>query len=393
VENRSLASSFMEEDLELMKELAELSAGSIKNALRLREYGGTTRIGDSLRQDYDFSMMIGKSKRMIEVMDLAARVASTDATVLITGDSGTGKELIARAIYINSRRKERPFLTINCGALPTGLLESELFGHVKGSFTGAYTTKVGRFEAADGGTIFLDEVAEMPPELQVKLLRVLQFGEFEKVGSYKLQKVNVRILAATNKALKSMVEAGTFREDLYYRLKIIEIHFPPLSERPDDIALLAEHFLKIHSKRLGKPIKGKDPQFIKLLERYPFPGNVRELESIIQRAIILSQENFISSLDLPPEVLNSSEISLPMDSPRQWTVQLARNNEELKAAREEASGQAIAGVERAFLDAALDAASGNISKAAQNTGMNRSLFQRMVKKHDLKVDKSKYRKK
>jgi transcriptional regulator with GAF, ATPase, and Fis domain len=393
VENRSLVACFMEEDLELMRELAELSANSIKNALSFIELSsGTTKIGEALRQDYDFSEIIGKSKRMIEVMELAARVASTDATVMITGDSGTGKELIARAIYLNSNRKEQPFLAINCGALPSGLLESELFGHVKGAFTGAYVTKVGRFEAADGGTILLDEVGEMPPELQVKLLRVLQFGEFEKVGSYKLQKVNVRIIAATNKDLKKMVETGQFREDLYYRLKIIEIHFPPLRGRRDDISLLIEHFVKIHAERYGKQIKSIDQQFYRFLERYPFPGNVRELESIIQRAIILSQDNSITSAELPSEVLNHAGTTSVREGSSERIVPLARNNDELKTAREEASSKAVAEVELAFLETALDEARGNISTAANNTGMNRSLFQRLVKKHKLQVDKSKYKK-
>ncbi|MBN2289449.1 MAG: sigma 54-interacting transcriptional regulator [Candidatus Glassbacteria bacterium] len=393
LENRSLAACFMEEDLELLRELAGLSANSIKNALNLLELSrGTTRIGEALRQDYDFSMIIGKSKRMIQVMELAARVASTDATVLITGDSGTGKELIARAIYLNSHRKEMPFLTINCGALPTGLLESELFGHVKGAFTGAYTNKVGRFEAADGGTILLDEVGEMPPELQVKLLRVLQFGEFEKVGSYKLQKVDVRLIAATNKDLKKMVEEGGFREDLYYRLKIIEIHFPPLRERPDDVPLLIDHFVKVHSGRLGKPVDNVEPQFIRFLSGYSFPGNVRELESIIQRAIILAQDNSITASELPPEVLSSPRSAAPAGGPLRETVIVARNNRELKTARDQATRRAVAEVERAFLETALDEARGNISKAAQDTGMNRSLFQRLVKKHKLQVDKSKYKK-
>jgi len=393
VENRSLITLFMENDLELMLELADLSAGHIKHALYILELShGSTKIGEALRQDYDFSMIIGKSKRMIEVMELAARVASTDATVLITGQSGTGKELIARAIYLNSHRKGRPFLAINCGALPSGLLESELFGHVKGAFTGAYTNKVGRFEAANGGTILLDEVGEMPPELQVKLLRVLQFGEFEKVGSYKLQKVDVRIIAATNMDLKKLVEEGQFREDLFYRLKIIEIHFPPLKDRRDDVSLLIEHFIRIYSKRMGKPINNVDPQFVRLLERYPFPGNVRELESIIQRAIILTRENTITASELPPEVLSSGTVTSVTDSPGERMVSLARTNKELKSAREEASRLAVAEVERAFLEAALDEARGNISRAAKNTGMNRSLFQRLVKKHDLQIDKSRYKK-
>jgi len=396
VENRSMASCFMDKDLELLKELAELSASSIKNALNFLELSrgvsgrSSTRIGESLRKEYDFSELIGKSRKMVEVMELAAKVAPTDATVLITGDSGTGKELIARAIYRNSNRKNKPFLTINCGALPTGLLESELFGHVKGSFTGAIANKVGRFEAADGGTIFLDEVGEMPPELQVKLLRVLQFGEFEKVGSYKLQKVDVRIIAATNKDLKALVQQNQFREDLYYRLKIVEIHFPPLRERPDDIPLLIDHFVEIYSKKLNKPIAGIDSQFIRCLERYPFPGNIRELEGIVQRAIILASDDYIGPSELPPEVLECSQITAPARDEPGKVIPLPLTNEELKKAREQASSQAVAEVERAFLEAALRKAKGNITRAARDTGMNRSLFQRLIKKHNLQIDKKKY---
>ncbi len=398
VENRSVASCFMNKDLELLQELAELSASSIKNALYILEISrgaegrSATRIGEDLRREYDFSMIEGKSRKMVEAMELVARVAPTDATVMITGESGTGKELIARAIYLNSNRKDMPFLTINCGALPTGLLESELFGHVKGSFTGAISNKMGRFEAAHGGTIFLDEVGEMSPELQVKLLRVLQFGEFEKVGSYQVQKVDVRILAATNKNLSSLVEQGKFREDLFYRFKIIEVHFPPLRERPDDIPLLVDHFVKTYSEKLGKPIEQIDPQFMRCLERYPFPGNIRELEGIVQRAIILTKENHISASDLPPEVLECSKITTGSKESFRPIIPLARTNEELKTAREEASRRAIAEVECAFLKVALEEAGGNITRAAQKTGMNRSLFQRMIKKHEIQVDKKKYKK-
>ncbi len=398
VENRSMASCFMDKDLELLQELAELSASSIKNALNFLEIArgaegrSATRIGEDLRREYDFSMIEGKSRKMVEAMELVARVAPTDATVMITGESGTGKELIARAIFLNSNRKDMPFLTINCGALPTGLLESELFGHVKGSFTGAISNKVGRFEAAHGGTIFLDEVGEMSPELQVKLLRVLQFGEFEKVGSYQVQKVDVRILAATNKDLSSMVEQGKFREDLFYRFKIIEVHFPPLRERPDDISLLVDHFVRTYSEKLGKPIEQIDPQFMRCLERYPFPGNIRELEGIVQRAIILTKENHISASDLPPEVLECSKITTGSKESFRPVISLARTNEELKIAREETSRLAIAEVECAFLKVALEEAGGNITRAAQKTGMNRSLFQRMIKKHEIQVDKKKYKK-
>ncbi len=393
VENRSIANCFMEKDLVLLQDLAELSSSSIRNALNFLELsrtsgGSATSLGEDLRRDYDFSMIIGKSRKMVAVMEMASRVAPTDATVMITGDSGTGKELIARAIFLNSTRKDKPFLTINCGALPSGLLESELFGHVKGSFTGAYASKIGRFEAANGGTIFLDEVGEMPPELQVKLLRVLQFGEFEKVGSYRLQRVDVRIIAATNKNLSQMVNRGDFREDLYYRIKIIEVHFPPLRDRPDDIPLLIEHFIKMYTEKMGKAIESVDPQMMRLLQRYPYPGNIRELEGIIQRAMILSDNSHLSATDLPPEVLDSNQVAAAADRlGASRVIPVARNNEELKEAKEEATTRAAAEVEKAFLEAALEQSNGVITKAAKKTGMNRSLFQRLVKKHDIQSKK------
>ena len=204
--------------------------------------------------------------------------------------------------------------------------------------------------------------------------------------------MDVRILAATNKDLSSMVEQGKFREDLFYRFKIIEIHFPPLRERPDDISLLVDHFVRTYSEKLGKPIEQIDPQFKRYLERYPFPGNIRELEGIVQRAIILTKENHISASDLPPEVLECSKITSDLKEPFRPVISLARTNEELKTAREEASRLAIAEVERAFLKVALEEAGGNITRAAEKTGMNRSLFQRMIKKHEIQVDKKKYKK-
>ncbi|MCS6860029.1 MAG: sigma-54 dependent transcriptional regulator [Abditibacteriales bacterium] len=236
---------------------------------------------------YGFENIVAKSKGMLEVLDLVRRVAPSDATVLIEGETGTGKELIARALHQHSPRHRAPFLPINCGALPETILESELFGHVKGAFTDAKTNKKGLFEEADGGTIFLDEISETSPSTQVKLLRVLQDGEVRRVGSNTPIQVDVRIIAATNRLLKQHVAEGKFREDLYYRLQVIPIRIPPLRERKEDILPLAEHFLRMYNAKNNRDIKGLSREAQKLLLTYDWPGNVRELENAIERAVIL----------------------------------------------------------------------------------------------------------
>jgi len=245
------------------------------------------------------------SGKMEEVMSLVVRVSESDATVLITGESGTGKELIASAIHYNSKRAYKPFIKVNLSALPETLIEAELFGHEKGAFTGAERRRIGRFEAAKGGTIFLDEIGDLPPGTQVKLLRVLQEREIERLGSNIPIKVDVRIIAATNQNIESLVESGNFREDLYYRLNVIRIHIPPLRERREDIPLLAEHFIKHFSERENKEIKGLTKEALDLLMRYDYPGNVRELENIIERAVILTRDQYITTKDLPFSVLSS----------------------------------------------------------------------------------------
>ncbi|THB70107.1 MAG: sigma-54-dependent Fis family transcriptional regulator [Desulfovibrio sp.] len=247
--------------------------------------------------------MVGKSPALDEVFTVLAKVAPTDSTVLVTGESGTGKELLVRALHTNSLRAEQPFVPINCGAIPKELLESELFGHEKGAFTHAIRSRPGRFELADGGTIFLDEIGEMDLSLQVKILRVLQEKEFERVGGTSAKKVDVRIVAATNRDLEEEVRTGKFREDLYYRLNVIPLHLPPLRERGQDITLLAKTFIKRFSEKKGRSMLALDPQAEKLLKAYSWPGNVRELENFMERMSILCDNETIQPEDLPRKIL------------------------------------------------------------------------------------------
>jgi DNA-binding NtrC family response regulator len=253
----------------------------------------------SLDRKYGFESITGQSKELLHVLEMAARVAQRDSTVLIRGETGTGKELLARAIHQNSRRKEQSFVTINCGAIPKDLMESELFGHAKGSFTGAISPKRGKVENADGGTLFLDEIGELPVELQVKLLRLIQEGEIEKVGATAVQKVDVRIIAATHRNLQNLIEDGTFREDLYYRLAVIPLELPPLRERAGDIPELVQAlFVKARQKH-GLPNLRLPPQLMPYFNAYRWPGNVRELENIIERLTVLSVGDEILLSDLP----------------------------------------------------------------------------------------------
>lgn len=257
-----------------------------------------------LEETFNFDNMIGSAKAMREVHEISGQVAKTNSTVLILGESGTGKELLAKAIHLNSLRNNQPFIIVNCGAIPENLLESELFGYKRGAFTGARESKIGKFEAADGGTIFLDEISELPAHLQVKMLRVLQNMEIDKIGDVKPHKVDVRVIAATNRNLKQLVDEKLFRDDLYYRLSIIPITLPPLRARKEDIPLLANHFLNKFTKQFGKLGIQLDKDVIKVFNRYHWPGNIRELENLIHRLVLLCQGNTITTLDLPEEILN-----------------------------------------------------------------------------------------
>ncbi len=277
----------------------------IKNAIEKKSlFDENISLREELKGRYQFSNIVGKSDKIQKVFELIMKVANSKSTVLITGESGTGKELVARAIHHNSDRKDKPFVSISCGAIPETLLESELFGHQKGAFTGADSDKKGLFEVADGGTFFLDEVSEAPPSIQAKLLRVLQEKEFKRVGSVKDIKVDVRVIAATNKNLHKLIEDGKFREDLYYRLNVIPIELPSLRERKEDIPLLVSHFINKYNSINKKGIKGIRPETMEKLERYVWRGNIRELENVIERAVTLEIADNIYPESLPDEIRN-----------------------------------------------------------------------------------------
>ncbi len=266
-----------------------------------------------LHRDYDFSHLVGKSPEMEKVFEVIQKVSQTDSTVLISGKSGTGKELVARAIHYNSRRENKPFIAVNAGAIPETLIESELFGHKKGSFTGAVADKMGYFKAADGGTLLLDEISEMPILLQVKLLRAIEQREITPVGTSTPVSIDVRIIASTNRDLQKEVEGGRFRQDLYYRLNVVEIHLPSLTERRADIPLLVEHFVDKYKREMRKNIKGVNAEVMRLLMQHEWKGEIRELENIIERAVIFCSGDFITVNDLPDFLHSETDVSLPGD--------------------------------------------------------------------------------
>ena len=317
---------------------------------------------------YQFGNIIGKSPVMLKLYEMIEKVAGAKATVLITGETGTGKELVAKAVHYNSLRKNNAFISVNCAAIPETLLESELFGHEKGSFTGAIAMRKGRFELADGGTIFLDEIAEMPPSLQAKLLRALQEMEFERVGGTKTLKIDVRVIAASNKDLKKEVEAGTMREDLYYRLNVVPLHLPPLRERPDDIPLLAAHFLQKYSQELGKGGLEISPAVMRGLYTRSWPGNVRELEHVIERAVIMASGREITPADMASESQEAENIDLDIDRFIPMQVKLNEALEEVEAKM----------IKRAL------ARAGNVqAHAAAMLGITKSLLQYKMKKYNI----------
>ena len=293
-------------------EKAELLVAKLAEHQRLIEENISLR--HKLEERYQFENIIAKSPKMQQVIEVIKVVAKSNATVLITGDSGTGKELVARAIHSQSYRKDKPFIAVSCAALPESLLESELFGHEKGSFTGAYTQKKGKFEAANRGTLFLDEIGEMSANIQVHLLRVLEEKELTRVGGNELIKVDVRVISATNMDIKKAIADGQFREDLYYRLNVVTIDLPPLRERKEDIPLLAQHFLKKFAVENQKEIIGFSPEANDFLLKYGWPGNVRELENAIERAVILAKNSCIDVADLPQESLTLAPSDLASKS-------------------------------------------------------------------------------
>jgi len=320
------------------------------------------RLREVVAERFSFASMVAGSRAMRSVMAVAARVAQTHATVLLEGESGTGKELLAKAIHLQSDRKDQPFITVNCAAIPENLLESELFGHRRGSFTGAVTDKQGKFEVANKGTVFLDEIGDLPLLMQVKVLRVLQQREVDKVGDLRPVKVDVRIVAATNRDLEKMIADGTFRDDLYYRLAVVGIRLPPLRERTDDLPLLVEHFVAKHGAARGQPHVAIAPAVYSAFNLYPWPGNIRELENVIERALVLDSDDVIGLDDLP-------------DRLRAREQRLGRMHMELPD-----DGLSLEDVERDLLQAALVKHDWNQTKAATYLNITRSaLLYRMQK--------------
>ena len=320
-------------------------------------------------EDAALKGIIGRSPKMVELYKLISRVAAVDSTVLVTGESGTGKELVARTIHYNSTRSTRPFIPINCGAIPEQLLESELFGHVKGSFTGAIAHKAGLLEVARGGTVFLDEVAEMSPMLQVKLLRFLQDHIFRRVGGTEDIEVDVRIIAATNKTLSQLIQQGQFREDLFYRLNVISVDIPALRERREDIPLLAQSFLDGFAARTGRSAMTIHPDAMTRLMAHPWPGNVRELENVIERAVALTSGDTVQAEHLPPVVLQ------PVAAPAGPRLEVPPEGLDLE--------QVVADLEKRLMQDALEKAEGVQTRAAQLLGINFRSFRYRAKKYGL----------
>jgi Nif-specific regulatory protein len=361
LESNSAITALREEDFPLLDAIAALGVIGIENARQYERLGSENqRLRAQVSLTHD---MVGRSERMREVYQFIERVAPTDSTVLIFGESGTGKELAARAIHKNSPRKNQPFVALNCAALTETLLESELFGHEKGAFTSAISQKKGFLEVAEGGTIFLDEIGELSPILQAKLLRVLQEREFVRVGGTRAIKINVRFLAATNKDLQKGIREETFRGDLFHRLNVISITLPPLRERREDIAMLAEHFAVVHAKNCKRNVKGISAQALAYLTQYDWPGNIRELENAMERAVVVGSSDKIFPEDLPETVVES--------------------------AKDEGSGpanyhEAILGLKKQLIRNALDRSAGNITEAAKLLGLHANYLHRLMSNLELR---------
>ena len=331
----------------------------MRNLIRENEY-----LRKKLESRFDFKNIIGKSEKITHLFSMIRDIAPTNTTVLIQGENGTGKELIANAIHFNSPNVKKPFIKLNCGVLAESLLESELFGHVKGAFTGAIKDKIGRFELANGGTLFMDEIGDISPNMQVKLLRVLQEGEFERVGGTETLKVDVRIVAATNKILEDEIKSNNFRQDLYYRLNVIPIHVPALRERNDDIKLLVEHFLAKFNAIYNKNICALDDKIMQVLEEYDWPGNIRELENVLERAVVLNKSNKLVLDEFPDKISKRQKT----------TVEFSEDDGLISAVNE---------YERALLISELEKNKGNKFQTALKLKINRSTFMSKLKKYEI----------
>jgi nitrogen regulation protein NR(I) len=353
---------------------------TLQKAIRARALGqkDANHVSASTEEVPGKHGIIGVSPAMRQLFQVIEKVADTPSTVLITGESGTGKELVARALFEGSSRRERPFVKVNCAAIPKELVESELFGHEKGAFTGATHQKPGRFELADAGTLFLDEIGEVPLEMQVKLLRVLQEGEFERVGGIKTLKVNVRLVAATNRDLSEEIERGAFREDLFYRLNVVPIHIPPLRERREDIPLLVEHFRKKFNARLGRDVLRLSREALALLTSHHWPGNIRELENVMERTILFCEGSEIGA-ELLPEEMRGTKSHTSASS-------LASVEAPSGSTLKEIVRESTARLERDLIAKALEETGGNVTRAAQKLGISRKGLQLKMKELGLREE-------
>ena len=322
-----------------------------------------------LKEKYSFENMIGKSKEMQEIYNLIEKISGSDSTVLISGESGTGKEIAARAIHFLSLRKDKPFVSLNCGALPESLLESELFGHTRGAFTGAVANKKGMFEAAEKGTIFLDETGDMSQATQIKLLRTLQDKKIRRVGGTEEFAVDVRIIGATNQDLKQSILEGKFREDLYYRLNVISFEMPPLRKRKDDIPLLVTHFLQKYCQKMGRKVKRLTPEVISVFEAYPWPGNVRELENVIERIVAIEERETITRKSLPMELLNPHK-----KTDEDYFIEPGFN-----------LNQTLDDIAKKYVQQALTMSVGRLKETAAMLGINYRSLRYLIEKYDLKA--------
>jgi Nif-specific regulatory protein len=371
---RAGARSFTKEDVDLVAAFAQQAGAVLRVAHRLEKLEEeTSTLRERVEKKLDLPEVIGRSGPLLRLLDQLAAVADTDATVLLNGESGTGKELVARALHANSKRRGGPFVAVNCGAIPEALLESTLFGHKKGSFTGAVTDEQGLITSARGGTLFLDEIGDMPPPLQVKLLRVLQTGAFSRVGDAEPRQADVRWVAATHRDLRAMIADGRFREDLYYRLAVFELTVPPLRERPADVAVLADHFVRRYAERYGRPARALSADALAALEAFSWPGNVRELENVVQRAVILAEGPTVLTEHLPPALAAAAP---PERAPSP------------DADGEGAGGfhDAVRGFKRRLLADTLDTHGGSRKDAAEALGLNRTYLSRLLRQLDLQDD-------
>jgi two-component system, NtrC family, response regulator AtoC len=369
-------------------EVRQIVAKALKTKA-LADVEATAAVGDDKDIPGARFGIIGESPGLTEVYSVLERVADSPTTVLVTGESGTGKELVARALHDHSSRKSKPFIKVNCAAIPKELIESELFGYERGAFTGAVTSKPGRFELANGGTLFLDEIGEIPVEMQVKLLRALQESEFERVGGIKTIRVDVRLVAATNRDLKKLIAQGTFREDLFYRLNVVSIRLPALRERNSDIPLLVEHFLRKFNARLKKNVTGVEQDAVDLLAAYGWPGNIRELENVMERAVLFCDGQKLRGEDLPGELRGTSSMSSPSGSVAPPTGEAGGANVDLgslpsQGGLKEHVKVAMSRLERDLVSRALKQTNGNVTHAARLLKISRKGLQLKMKELGLR---------